>query len=125
VRLDREQEAIAMLIDATDRAHAKLGSSHPSLAYLLVTLGEALMKAGRAAEAIEPLEAGLSLRLDSGVDPVLVVQAELRLLRALRAADDDPARFDAVVATTRERIASLGERGHDAQVELADLLGER
>ena len=79
----RSAEAVELHLQALAIVEAKPGAER-YLGDILVSLGKALVEAGRFAEARPHLERAMALReASTGLDPVVVAEARLHLSRAL------------------------------------------
>ncbi len=114
VALGRLDEAAGAFRGALARWEAQLGSENPLLGHPLTGLGMAHLTAGRATEAIPPLERALRLRDAHEPDPALVAETQFALARALWDAGTDRTRARRLAEQARDTYSRDRARVSDA-----------
>jgi hypothetical protein len=109
------KEALPQLQRAYDDLVAALGAEHPSVFYPRLGLGRALVRLGRAAEALPILETAVASRANDDSDLLARAEAELELARAL---ENTPRALD-LARTARDHFLLAGTAGQTG-VEEAD-----
>jgi tetratricopeptide (TPR) repeat protein len=84
--LEKQAGDFQAALDASRRAGeiltAAFGTDHPLYAYAANNTGVFLMETGQAAQGVVHLEKALTIRLESGADPVLIAVTRFNLGRA-------------------------------------------
>lgn len=102
---------------ALDALEARLGKDHPELTYTLTGLAMTYVEAGRASEAIAPLERALAIGTKAETRALFVGETEFTLARALVDAGGDRQRAVALARSARDRWTKADDPEEAAKVQ--------
>jgi tetratricopeptide (TPR) repeat protein len=114
ISLERYDEARKTFEAAVTLKEATLGAEDPLLSYSYDGVGQALLAAGRPAEAVAPLEKALSY---PDVELEALAESGFSLAKALWEAKLDKPRALEVAAQARQRYVEAHQQAKVAQVE--------